>query len=1665
MSNELNELETYYNFKNESKTTQLPAGMSLYTTGEQAATSFSRGVDDSLLVGLLPEVIGMATATSNDKKSGLKPLTPDEFKDQGYDYFGDAFEYKIGETPSATQLRFNRFTRQQTDQTVTSNNTGVMQPLLNFGSEFVGGMAGDLPIAFVPYANVANATAKAANAMKVGWRTASRQALRNQTKRQAAYVDAFESGSKWKIGKFVAKDYFKEATIAASIESPLWGAAASYVGDDVGFGDVLVNGAFSVGASVPFSGFSIRSAFKKQAEYVKFNNDVDQVNEFMESGEVAQAAFKLAEFYEPAQKLAQENKEFAFILEGVDDVNSLTPEQIDAARRFNSAITIEELKKGVANLLLQKAATVGEKASALENADEIKNTTERIYTAMDRNEMHLLSDDDYELLLESGWTPSDGHTRARLAYSNLRDQFRGATYEPSDGDFQSGRGDYLLTDNARAAAQRSISEYDGPQMFVVEDTTIDTIALVNPKTGKVTINPAKLQEDWDAGMPYLLGLSEGDGSAQKKLVFADIDLDKFREALGSVERYREFILYHEAGHVALKHKGTKRSEWMSQEALNNEKAANEFAAMSMGIDWRTMRKTLDIPVQGELNLDTPTTVTYKAGVRAVNAAVAAGEGVSVLRKAGEEHYGNPFSHLANARDAVKTSNLQETVDAYRAWLEGTDHTDVKQERRQWVLDQIDSGALDGKVLLYYSKQQPNHAEVLAEFISERRASADADPLPDTFNPQLTQEAFDELKIKLGETILNPQTKQSNSSTPKLSEEATTQLERNTLDFNSLQNNRLKFFDDNIRTLLGNPEALDAILSTPEGYNAVADSQRVARKAHVKEKLEELGLEDYEFIANQIIDIQGNTDFRLAAVNKFFDRYSIYETDTQIFDYKGIPDDLKTSVYIILGENPDNLLKARAEVIQSINEANSAGILSLVHNEATYKRYRQGIDQFDTVKQKVEWIQTQLDGQQRSGFNPQASAQVKSRAQVILDSKPINDVLEKHGLWDVFIGAGHGPYLEVLRRQTGGNPDAVRIYGENLRENINEFAADLMSAIRTGTTPDKWKGVEAFEELVSVINQVRNSQIAALNRMGSNVRVRSDFSGWSQRWSDDAIKRVGIEAWKKDMRTSVDWEATEKAHGGLLLRRDGKQVKFTREQYLDEWYHQIVEQKQKTDGADIAKSFEQSRTLILKADSEAAMLAKYSGEANLGKLLMDQIRYRSEMISNLNFLGNDPAKLMQDLLNDAGAIRGDNIGRLKYDTVLGTTKLLTNDLDNPVDATFATIMKKVRAVGNLAFLPLSGFSALMDIPLVSATLKYTGAGDATIAELMPLYQAALKRQFKGDPEGLSKYLKDAGAGFDLMNNANLRGITGDTSGSQGFLSLAMSFMFEANGMTRFTAAHQELFVDWTARNLAEEANAGAFSAIRIESLKNFGFTDAEIDVLLKSVSDEAPDGIARIMPQTIENVEASNKLREYMIHYIKQSAFEPDVGAQAISRGNLKSGTIGGESMRTGFQYLPSILGLSRVIFNRWSQGYKGDQLNQVRAMSHLVAFIGTSLAAAWMVLTLKDISKGRLPMNPLELSSFDMKRIINQSGLLGVGELGFGVLEGQLPLGPLASTPFNLAGGVFSGDPEKVGRSLAPYAGGNMPVVGPAIRGMIGLAFTQSITDFMSAENDYIQRY
>ena len=107
--------------------------------------------------------------------------------------------------------------------------------------------------------------------------------------------------------------------------------------------------------------------------------------------------------------------------------------------------------------------------------------------------------------------------------------------------------------------------------------------------------------------------------------------------------------------------------------------------------------------------------------KVLQAAAKSGKGINTLREEGENHFGNPFSNVSNSRDTIKTSNLQETLDNYEAWLEGKDFKNVKQKRRNWVLKQINEGKLDGQNLLYFKGGTDNHATILKDFVIKQRS--------------------------------------------------------------------------------------------------------------------------------------------------------------------------------------------------------------------------------------------------------------------------------------------------------------------------------------------------------------------------------------------------------------------------------------------------------------------------------------------------------------------------------------------------------------------------------------------------------------------------------------------------------------------------------------------------------------------------------------------------------------------------------------------------------------------------------------------------------------------------------------------------------------------------------------------------------------------------------
>jgi hypothetical protein len=129
------------------------------------------------------------------------------------------------------------------------------------------------------------------------------------------------------------------------------------------------------------------------------------------------------------------------------------------------------------------------------------------------------------------------------------------------------------------------------------------------------------------------------------------------------------------------------------------------------------------PTEG-VDIDTAPIVKNLKGVAAVKAAEAKGDGVNVLRKQGNKHYGNPFSSRFFKGTEKHKKTIRASVEAYEEWLKGDKYKNIEPNRRQWILDEIDKGALTGKNLLYYTEISKkdggrSHADALAKFAAER----------------------------------------------------------------------------------------------------------------------------------------------------------------------------------------------------------------------------------------------------------------------------------------------------------------------------------------------------------------------------------------------------------------------------------------------------------------------------------------------------------------------------------------------------------------------------------------------------------------------------------------------------------------------------------------------------------------------------------------------------------------------------------------------------------------------------------------------------------------------------------------------------------------------------------------------------------------------------------
>lgn len=168
------------------------------------------------------------------------------------------------------------------------------------------------------------------------------------------------------------------------------------------------------------------------------------------------------------------------------------------------------------------------------------------------------------------------------------------------------------------------------------------------------------------------------------------------------------------------------------------------------------------------------------------------------------HFDNPFTHYKNHPNTVTVKNVKTAVTAFDAWISGKsawlfkwnpadDFYDIvfdkeipfeaiggnpihistiQSERREWIIQQIESRELVGKPIVYYTEtvpdrsygrttydalEAPNHAHILQRYITTQHESENIKPSLTSFNQQENSETYVKEVLEVAKKGINTPT--------------------------------------------------------------------------------------------------------------------------------------------------------------------------------------------------------------------------------------------------------------------------------------------------------------------------------------------------------------------------------------------------------------------------------------------------------------------------------------------------------------------------------------------------------------------------------------------------------------------------------------------------------------------------------------------------------------------------------------------------------------------------------------------------------------------------------------------------------------------------------------------------------------------------------------------
>ena len=851
-------------------------------------------------------------------------------------------------------------------------------------------------------------------------------------------------------------------------------------------------------------------------------------------------------------------------------------------------------------------------------------------------------------------------------------------------------------------------------------------------------------------------------------------------------------------------------------------------------------------------------------------------------------------------------------------------------------------------------------------------------------------------------------------------------------------------------------------------NLSPEAQAAAWKIQIEQQLEEAGIkgtkQDY---VEPLIQYRKTSDY-LKSLELMGNSLDYAQLETKMSKNAKAIEDLEDLLWHKAnGKTPQEwLLRQKEKALYQL--------MDKLHDASVRNKFNHRISK--DSGENLNYMKTWLDGRNRKGVAlNDSSVETKQYEQKRQDASLLMFVIQKHRLNDVFFGTSMGGLKDVLPKKVRSPEQAAlhKIYNDNLKDTSRMFWEDLMAYNRSGsakTLPERWTNAdpEVRAMLIEVADAMKDTNLAQFKQMkelGSDVQWMEGHSLVSNRWNDTTMRLMGQKKWYETMDEILDWDRIAKAHGDSMISKkigkDGIEYlhvsSFDKEEFLDNWWREIVHDEKKPVGRDIAASFDKHRKIFVKPEHEFDALTKFTGHDHVGTLYIDQVRYRSEMIAAAREMGNDALGNLDTIRRRLGVGKGDKIEVTKWKgmtvrnmrelNLQATAEVLLNQLDSPVDAELAGRFKKARQVSNLMFLSGSGISSITDIPSIALVLQQSGVGTSVIdPRFVKAYLKANKRNFKSDPQ-MREWFSGMGAGADAIANATSRrfDLGDDVSGD--ILSKANEFMFTINYLNGITQAGQEAFVDVLTQDIAQQLAEGGLNKRSISTLKSFGLTEEHIAGFKDALCVTA-DGIARFNPDLLTDRVAAKKFREFMTQTMNDAIMVPDAGAKAYVRFGIKDGTLLGGAVRAIFQYMSFPLGVTRSITNRFLRGYDGKLWNTAQATRlQMLSYVGGSLAFGWFATMLKDLSRYKEPITPLNMSFRSASRIVGQSGVLGIMEhlTGLSRLEIGGLVAPLPKTIFQMAGEVGDGDLRGAIRDGTRFTK-SVPFAGPPAHWLIGLS-------------------